>query len=268
MLVGIIGIGFVGSAIEKSFAIKNIQTVKYDKYKRIGELVDCLKTDICFLCLPTQYNEIKDGYDKDAIYETCEYMTNNNYTGILVIKSTIECGTIEDLSNKYINLKLVHNPEFLSAKTAFEDFHNQNHIVLGFNKLFKEEDRITMIEFYKNNYPRAEISICTDKEAESMKLFCNSFYATKIQFFNELYLLCNKMNTNYENIKLLMLKNNWINPMHTNVPGSDGELSFGGMCLPKDIKALRSLMIKKESTCKIINAVIEEQQDMRKKDSI
>ena len=35
-----------------------------------------------------------------------------------------------------------------------------------------------------------------------------------------------------------MLSNGWINPMHTQVPGQDGQLSFGGKCFPKDIKAL------------------------------
>ncbi len=39
----------------------------------------------------------------------------------------------------------------------------------------------------------------------------------------------------------LMLKNNWINPMHTKVPGNDGQLSYGGKCFPKDTKALVKL---------------------------
>ena len=54
----------------------------------------------------------------------------NKFKGIFVCKSTVEPGTSNDLAKKY-GIKIIHNPEFLSAKTAFEDFHNQKHIVLG-----------------------------------------------------------------------------------------------------------------------------------------
>ena len=39
-----------------------------------------------------------------------------------------------------------------------------------------------------------------------------------------------------------MLKNGWINPMHTTVPGPDGQLSYGGFCFPKDTNALLQFM--------------------------
>ena len=45
--------------------------------------------------------------------------------------------------------------------------------------------------------------------------------------FNEYYLLCQKNGSDFEKIKSLMLKNNWINPMRTNIPGPDGSLGFG-----------------------------------------
>ena len=45
----------------------------------------------------------------------------------------------------------------------------------------------------------------------------------------------------------MMLKNEWINPMHTNVPGSDGSLGYGGACFPKDTNALYRYMEKKGS---------------------
>ena len=65
-------------------------------------------------------------------------------------------------------LKLIHNPEFLTAKTAYEDFHNQKHIVLG--QVSKDDSNIVET-FIKKFYPNAEISICTSTESESMKLF-------------------------------------------------------------------------------------------------
>ena len=75
---------------------------------------------------------------------------------------------------------------------------------------------IMYTRFYNQLYPRAQISICSSDESECMKIFVNTFYSTKIQIFNEFYLLCNKMDVNY-NVKELMLKNNWFTPHHTHV---------------------------------------------------
>jgi len=61
-----------------------------------------------------------------------------------------------------------------------------------------------------------------------------------------------------------MLKNNWINEMHTNIPGPDGKISYGGMCFPKDTQALVAYMNSKKSPNKVLKAVINERNDMRK----
>jgi len=74
-----------------------------------------------------------------------------------------------------------------------------------------------------------------------MKIVCNSFYATKIQYFTEIKLLCDNLEINYNNVRELILKNGWINPMHTNIPGHYGILSFGCDCFPKDIRALNKV---------------------------
>ena len=123
MKIGIIGLGFVGGAILKSFRLKNINVIGYDKFKKSDEFKDILKTDIVFLCLPTLFDETKNEYNKDSIHEICKLL--DEYEGIVVIKSTVEPETTNNLSKQYPNLKFIHNPEFLTARTAFEDFHNQ-----------------------------------------------------------------------------------------------------------------------------------------------
>jgi UDPglucose 6-dehydrogenase len=96
-----------------------------------------------------------------------------------------------------------------------------------------------------------------------MKIFANSFYSVKVQFFNELYLICEKMGCSYETVKDLMLKNGWINPMHTQVPGPDGELSYGGACFPKDTNALLNFMREYSSPSKVLESTISERNEMR-----
>jgi UDPglucose 6-dehydrogenase len=168
------------------------------------------------------------------------------------------------LSEKYSSLKLCHNPEFLTARTAFEDFHNQTHIVIGKGLNCLDEDIDLLCNFYSKYYPNATISKCISLESESMKIFCNSFYASKIMLFNEYYLLCQKNGSNFNTIKDLMLKNGWINPMHTNIPGPDGLLGYGGACFPKDTKALLSYMKEKNSECKVLENVTIECDNVRK----
>ena len=62
--LGIIGVGFVGSAMLKSFKSKNINVKAYDKYKEFDNFISCLCTDIIFLCLPTEFDYEKKNLTK------------------------------------------------------------------------------------------------------------------------------------------------------------------------------------------------------------
>ena len=263
--IGIIGLGFVGSAMMQSFTLNGCHIhAAYDKYKNggVGTLESLLECDIIFSALPTIYKESIEQYDKQPLEETLQFLKNNKFKGIFVCKSTVEPGTSNDLAEKY-GIKIIHNPEFLTARTAFEDFHNQMHIVLGATSLVKPEDMDIVANFYKSYYDNAEISISTSEESESMKIFCNCFYAVKIQFFNELYATCKKNGSDYNKVREMMLKNNWINSMHTSVPGPDGKMSYGGLCFPKDTNALNHYMRRNGIPNKVLNATIEERNEMR-----
>lgn len=262
--VSIIGLGFVGGAMLDSFKnLNNVDVKGYDKYKSIGSLEECLQSEVMFLALPTPFNESTLSYSKDAIIETLDILNDKLYSGCIVIKSTVEPETTKNLSRIYPNLKLLHNPEFLTQRTALDDFNNQSHIVIGSGPNCQESDLMLVSSFYKSNYPKAEVSICTSDESESMKIFANSFYSVKVQFFNELYLLCNNMGCSFDVVKELMLKNGWINPMHTQVPGPDGSLSYGGACFPKDTNALFRFMKSYDSPSEVLGATISERNKMR-----
>ena len=257
------GLGFVGGSMYKSFTLKKAHVKGYDKYKEnTDSFDDCLDSDICFLALPTIFDEEKMSYDHSCIEEVCKNLTDSQFDGVVVIKSTVEPTTTDKLSDKF-PLRFVHNPEFLTAATAFEDFHNQKHIVLGKGKNASDNDIEYLKVFYSRHYPDAEISICTSTESESMKSFVNCFYSVKIQFFNELYALCNKMGCDYNIVKNLMLKNKWINPMHTDVPGPDGKMSYGGYCFPKDTNALLYHMKRENTPHLVLQATVDERNEMR-----
>lgn len=263
--IGIIGLGFVGGAMLKSFSELgvNIQST-FDKYKNggIGKIEDLLQCEIIFSALPTVYSEQLKEYNKKPLEETCDFLKSNNYSGLLIVKSTVEPGTCEDFSEKY-GLKILHNPEFLTARTAYEDFHNQKHIVIGKTRLVSDEEHKLVSDFYTFFYNNATTSLCTSRESESMKIFCNCFYAVKVQFFNELYLVCQDGHMDYKKVIEMMLKNGWINPMHTDVPGPDGKMSYGGLCFPKDTNALNEHMVRRGIPNKVLKATIDERNEMR-----
>jgi UDPglucose 6-dehydrogenase len=272
--VGVVGLGFVGGALKRSFESRGQSVIAYDKYKECpNEREELLETNILFLCLPTQYVK-GHGYDIGALQETCNFLCKNRYNGLVVIKSTVEIGTTKLLSETY-TLNMCHNPEFLTARTAFEDFDNQEHIVIGTyyvtNKfrtggesLVFANSGFILSRLYEELYPEAQISICRAEEAEAMKLFCNNFYAIKVQVFNEFYLLCQRIGADFETVRELMLNNGWINPMHTDVPGPDGSLSYGGACFPKDTSALNEFMKRMGATHEVLEACISERNKIRK----
>lgn len=249
--IGICGLGCVGDAMYQHF-LKNttLKPVGYDKFKKPFDseevFQEVLKTQMVFLCLPTLYSPEQQQYDKSAIFDVCERLHQGNYQGLVVLKSTVEPGTSDKLSVKYPDMDFAHNPEFLTARTSYEDFTSQPHVVLGKTPTCDVAKFETLHAFYKHYWPNSQYSVCRAWESEMMKSGCNSFYALKIAYFNTLYLLAKQYSEKsgldpietQANVVSMMLKNGWINPMHTNVPGPDGRLGFGGACFPKDINAL------------------------------
>lgn len=270
MKVCIIGLGFVGGSMYKSFNNKGMQPndnlFGYDKFcpeKGTGKFDDVFGCDVVFTALPTQYN-IDDGhYEKDSTYETCDKLVGGGFKGVVVIKSTVEPGTTDELSKRYPDLHFIHNPEFLTARTAYEDFHNQFHIILGKGPTCPDEKVNNVKCFYEKYYSDAQISLSSSLESESMKVFSNCFYAQKVQIFTEYYLLCQKIGCDYNKVKDMMLKNRWINDMHTIIPGPDGQVSYGGLCFPKDTNALLMYMKNNDAPHAVLEATINERNTMR-----
>ena len=93
--IGICGVGMVGSAMFKSFIskgyIQNKNIFLYYKYKEEYNCIDnLLHSNVLFLSLPTLFNESSNLYNLEPIHETCQFLTNNNYSGTVVLKSTVK----------------------------------------------------------------------------------------------------------------------------------------------------------------------------------
>ena len=263
MFIGIIGAGVVGDAMIHSFRSHSVNVVVYDKYKQIGSLIQLLGCDIIFVCLPTPHTgEGEQPYDVSEIVSTLKQLSRVGFVGSIVLKSTLAPGTTDALQALFPTLQLFHNPEFLSSKTAQKDFHNQKHIVIGCTS--SGYDRLAPLQrLYTMLYPTAEISICSAQESETMKLFCNSFYASKILLFNQFHEICHRQQCDFSTVVRLMLKNKWIHPMHTQVPGHDGQFGFGGACFPKDVQALAAHMKVLDIDNTLVQTILSKNQEYR-----
>ena len=254
--IGIIGYGFVGKATSQLSEDDSYEVYDpiYDEY---SDNLQAYEQDLVFVCVPTP--TVNNEVDLSIIHEVVDKWSSlKKRDSILIIKSTVPSGTIDELCSKYSTTNIIHNPEFLTERTANYDFLNPVEVVLGGSK----ESCLKVKEVYEKFYQNDKIKyyITSAKEAELLKTTRNSFYALKVTFFNEVYNLCNNLGIDYDSfIKMFSLdgEHPWIGNQHMMVPGPDGKFGFGGKCLPKDSEGLYGLSESLGCPMELLNKAIE-----------
>jgi nucleotide sugar dehydrogenase len=253
--IGIIGLGYVGKAALNGFQSENIYT--YDISEECTESnLDQLsqKADLIFICVPTPMK--KNGACSLAIVEQVLSDLNSfNREKEIVIKSTVAPGSCEYFQNKYTNLSIVFSPEFLTEANFYDDFMQQERIILSGSINLSES-------LYRKYFPKAEIIKLEYKEAEMVKYFSNSFFALKVSYANEIYSLCEKLNIDYHKVTQSAIKDKRISNSHLSVPGPDGKKGFGGSCLPKDVAALLAIFESNEVESLVLKAAWERNKNL------
>ena len=205
----------------------------------VGNPISCNSFGFNHSSLPTP--STKEGSISLDILQDCLEDINKialqteSYQAIYLIRSTVVPGTTRAFQEKFPKLNLVFNPEFLTERSANFDFISQTRYVLG-----GEEQNVRKVsELYKDRFGKTVTSIETDFEsAELIKYVCNTFFATKVSFLNEMRLLSDKVEANWEDVMEGFLRDGRVGNSHSQVPGPDGKFGFGGSCFPKDIQAL------------------------------
>jgi UDPglucose 6-dehydrogenase len=226
--IGIIGVGVVGKALAEYYSSQKLSL--YDKYQNLGSMEAVNSADIIFVCVPTPYDENKNGFDlshvRDAISRIREGKT-------VVIKSTIVPGTTEKLQGEFKNLKLLYSPEFLVAKTAIHDVFSPDRSIVGYTK-----ESFRVAGEVMNVLPMAPYEkIMPATEAEMVKYFGNTWFAVKIIFSNQIFDICSALDIDYNRVVEAAMSDKRIGRTHMDV-FCDEYRGYGGQCLPKDIRAL------------------------------
>lgn len=231
--IGIIGLGYVGGAIQRYFERKGQnQLFIFDKYKKIGSPEEVSKADIIFAAVPTPYNR-KGGFDLSYVVDAIKGIKGRGK--VIVIKSTVLPGTTAMLQKKFPQHILLMNPEFLTQNTADQDFQFPDRQLVGYTA---HPDSYPMAGVVMRLLPLAPFErILPATEAEMAKYFGNTWFSIKVVFANMMWELCQKLGIDYDNVKECAAADKRIGPSHLEVLHK-GYRGYGGACLPKDIRAL------------------------------
>lgn len=241
--IGILGRGFVGSAVENGFTSTDtfkseIRVFDINPEKSLNTLEDTINhSDYTFVSVPTPAKQ--DGSIDLSILDLALKSISDVYDNednIILIRSTVTPGTTEYFEGKYKKLRLVFNPEFLTERNAKNDFLNQDRIILG-----GANNNVERVEhLYLSRFGKKPIIKTNFATAELIKYMNNCFLATKVSFMNEMKMVADKSNVDWNKAVEGFALDSRVGQSHLQVPGIDGKLGFGGSCFPKDIQALIS----------------------------
>ena len=266
MKIGIVGQGYVGTAVKEVFSKHyDVDTYDLDKDKcSVDYLEDLVElTNIIFVCVPTPMK--KDGSCDTSIVEAIvkdinDMVVSRNVSGrIVAIKSTIPPGTTNRLNKECHNISVIFNPEFLTEANFIDDFKNQNRIIIGGERPSTTKLR----QVYSLVFPDVKIVKTGSITAEMVKYMTNTFLATKVSFANEMKMICDELNIDYDKVVEYSTYDERLGKSHWAVPGPDGKLGFGGSCFPKDINALIDICYKMEIPAKTLFGAWETNLEVR-----
>lgn len=224
MNIGISGFGFVGSAIYSNIIDKSSVKIYDPKFSEYNEQSSLLDSDVVFICVNTPLkinNEFKPELDNSMVIQNLKFLKENEYTGLVVIKSTIHPTYIKP---KYLEgLNILSNPEFLDENNSIKDFKNQKINIIG--------GRIDLAYKLKSVYDNdfnlnCEYEFVSFEEALIFKYIRNIKIAYDVMFWE----FVDETTGNYRKYNNIMRKL----PVTVKTIRTDGKPGFGGHCLPKD----------------------------------
>lgn len=222
MKILIAGYGFVGQAHYE--VLKKTQSVSiYDPALGYTELLT--NPDAVIICVSTPARE----NGSCNVNNVADVISKINEDVPILIKSTISLEGWRAIRDLFPKHKLAFSPEFLRAETAFEDFISTDHLYLG------GDDTGVWVSIFSKAFGNIMFSRTNVEELILIKYFVNSFLATKVSFFNQIYDLCESAGVNYETVSIGIGNDPRIGHSHTTVTENRG---FGGHCFPKDTQAI------------------------------
>lgn len=247
MKILIVGHGFVGQAVDYGFSHPQVQkTIVDPKYDRTIDDINPMDYNLIFICVPTPMGD-SGNIDASIVNDV---ITKVGKCPLIVVKSTVTPDIVKHWPDN-----VVYNPEFLTERSAKDDFVNPPFHIMGGVYTYDLEE-------YYHKY-----SICTPcpvyhmsaMEASYVKYAINTFLSTKVTFFNQLFDSVTKAGGNFNIVANAVGADPRVGYSHTRVPGFDGKQGFGGACFPKDCSAF----VNYDNMLTLLDKVININNDYR-----
>lgn len=190
-----------------------------------------LNANFFIIALPTNFDEVTQSFDTTIVFQTIESILEKTTSGLIVIKSTVPAGFTRSVREHFNSNRIIFSPEFLREGKALQDNLYPSRIIVGNESTASKE----FLDILKKSAEKKQIlsMLMTSEEAETVKLFSNTFLAMRIAFFNELDSFA--MTNSLSSLKVIegvsaddRIGNYYNNP----------SFGYGGYCLPKDTKQL------------------------------